>query len=277
VTKRILALAISIAYYGCRLVYHGLARLVSGRSAETPLVVLTYHAMPPADVPYFERQVAQLARCTRPVFADAVTDSFGIRAVAVTFDDGLRSMFDYALPVLARHGVRATLFVPTGFLGTTRAWVSDAPHATDDGEMLISAECLRRMDRRLVKVGSHTVTHPRLANLGTDGLAAELVTSRQALETITGTRVAMLSLPYGSFNDSVLVAAGRAGYEQVFANVPVERCAGDASPLVGRVNVTPRDWPIEFLLKIHGAYDWMAMAVPAKREVLKLVGRIQEA
>ena len=28
---------------------------------------------------------------------------------------------------------------------------------------------------------------------------------------------------------------------------------------------------------MNGGYDWMAVAVPAKREVLKLVGRIQEA
>jgi hypothetical protein len=47
--------------------------------------------------------------------------------------------------------------------------------------------------------------------------------------------------------------------------------------LFGRVNVTLHDWRVEFLLKIHGGYGWMAMAVPAKREVLKLVGRIQEA
>ena len=276
-TKRILALAISIAYYGCRLVYHGIARLLFGRSPEMPLVVLTYHAVPEGGVARFERQMALLVRRTTPVFADARVESGAGRAVAVTFDDALRSVFDNALPVLAVYGVPATLFVPTGYLGTARGWVSDAPQATSAGDVLMSADCLRYLDRRLVKVGSHTVTHPRLANLDAAGLQAELVTSRQTLETITGTRVAMLSLPYGSFNDEVLVAAARAGYEQVFANVPVERSVDDASPLVGRVNVTPQDWPAEFLLKIYGGYDWMAMAVPAKREVLKLVGRIQEA
>jgi peptidoglycan/xylan/chitin deacetylase (PgdA/CDA1 family) len=277
VSKRILALAISIAYYGCRLVYHGLARLLFGRSPETPLVVLTYHAVPAADVRHFEHQVALLVQRTKTVFADARVAPGGGPTVAVTFDDGLQSVFDYALPVLARYRVPATLFVPTGFLGTSPGWVSDAPQGTAAGEVLMSADCLKSLDRQLVKIGSHTVTHPRLARLDADRRHAELVTSRQTLETITGTRVAMLSLPYGSCNDRVIAAAERAGYDQVFANVPVERSVGDTSRLFGRVNVTLHDWRVEFLLKIHGGYDWMAMAVPAKREVLKLVGRIQEA
>ncbi len=275
--KRILVLAISIAYYACRCVQHALARLLFGRAPERPPVVLTYHAVPAAGVERFERQIAQLVRRRVPVFADVRVEAGQERAVAVTFDDALRSVFDNALPILAVYGVPSVLFVPTGFLGRAAGWASDAPQAADAGDVLMSADCLRRLDRRLVKVGSHTVTHPRLATLDTERLRAELVTSRETLETITGTRVAMLSLPYGSCSDGVLAAAGYAGYERVFANVPVERSVGDASPLVGRVNVTLHDWPLEFLLKMHGGYDWMAMAVPAKREVLKLVGRIQEA
>ena len=38
--------------------------------------------------------------------------------VALTFDDGLTSHHDVVLPRLARHGCRATFFVPAGLLGT---------------------------------------------------------------------------------------------------------------------------------------------------------------
>ena len=275
--KRVLALAISIAYFGGRCVRHAIRRLLFGRAAEPSLVVLTYHAVPDADVPRFERQIAQLVRRAMPVFPDAHVKPGRGRAVAVTFDDGLCSVFDNAQPVLAVYGVPATLFVPTGFLGASRGWVSDDPHPSSTGDAIVPADWLKGLDRRLVRIGSHTVSHPRLASLDAGRLEAELVTSRETLEAITGARVTMLSLPYGSFNDRVLAAAERAGYEQVFANVPVERGAGDGLRLVGRVNVTLQDWPVEFLLKLYGGYDWMAIAVPAKREVLKLVGRIQEA
>jgi len=277
VIKRVLALAISIAYLGGRCVQHALTRLLSGRAPAPSMVVLTYHAIPDAHIARFERQIAQLVRRAMPVFPDAHVKAGRGLAVAVTFDDGLCSVFDNAQPVLAVYGVPATLFVPTGFLGASRGWVSDDPRASSAGDAVVPADWLKGLDRRLVKIGSHTVSHPRLASLDAERLEAELVTSRETLEAITGARVTMLSLPYGSFNDRVLAAAERAGYEQVFANVPVERGAGDGSRLVGRVNVTLQDWPVEFLLKLYGGYDWMAIAVPAKREVLKLVGRIQEA
>lgn len=42
------------------------------------------------------------------------------RAVAITFDDGWRDNFEYALPVLKEANAPATLFVVTDFIGTNR-------------------------------------------------------------------------------------------------------------------------------------------------------------
>lgn len=109
---------------------------------QAPLVrVLAYHSVAPAPASYckadirieprqFERQLAFLARHYRVLPLDeAIADlSCGrplpARAVAITFDDGYRDNYDYALPVLQRFGLPATFFVVSAAVsGRQPLWV----------------------------------------------------------------------------------------------------------------------------------------------------------
>ena len=56
-------------------------------------------------------------------FSEAVLERPRGKTVAVTFDDAYRSIGEQAAPLLARLGLPATLFVPTGWAGR------DAPMA----------------------------------------------------------------------------------------------------------------------------------------------------
>ena len=98
------------------------------------LSVLTYHRVDdPARCPHlapgligatptqFEEQVALLASRYRPVsMAEVLEASSGgaplpPRSVLVTFDDAYRDFDRHAWPVLRRHGVPVTMFVPTAY------------------------------------------------------------------------------------------------------------------------------------------------------------------
>lgn len=48
--------------------------------------------------------------------------SLPARALSITFDDGYADNFEFALPVLQKHGMHATFFVSSGFLDGGRMW-----------------------------------------------------------------------------------------------------------------------------------------------------------
>lgn len=64
------------------------------------------------------------------------TGSLPARAAAITFDDGYADNHDVALPILQRHGLKATFFVATGFLNGGRMWndtvIEAVRHARQD-------------------------------------------------------------------------------------------------------------------------------------------------
>ena len=63
-----------------------------------------------------------------------------------------------------------------------------------------------------VELGSHTVRHANLSELGGDELEREVRGSRQEILERTGQDPTTISYPYGLWSQDVLRAARRAGY-----------------------------------------------------------------
>jgi peptidoglycan/xylan/chitin deacetylase (PgdA/CDA1 family) len=82
---------------------------------------------------------------------------------------------------------------------------------------------VREMSNFGIEFGSHTVTHPILANLTDDELQFELIGSRRAIEEQTGKPVHAISYPVGgrnAFNERVCSAVNRAGYRLGLSYIP---------------------------------------------------------
>jgi peptidoglycan/xylan/chitin deacetylase (PgdA/CDA1 family) len=102
--------------------------------------ILTYHHVAAQDTAYpydagvadaepeqFRRQMEMLARYGPPIGVDDLVRALEgaplpKNPVMVTFDDGYRSCHDAALPILRAVGMRATFFVPTGFINDRKLY-----------------------------------------------------------------------------------------------------------------------------------------------------------
>jgi peptidoglycan/xylan/chitin deacetylase (PgdA/CDA1 family) len=234
------------------------ALLLFGRRRQTTCVIIYYHAVTTADRPRFARQMDDLLRLGKPVSADlsGLPDS-AAHYCAVTFDDGFVSVLENALPELELRNIPATLFVPTGSLGGPPAWVK--PNSPARHERVLSADQLAALkDHRLLTIGSHSVSHPDFLKLDIAQAGAELRQSKGRLEAILDRKVRLFSFPHGAYNSQAIALARTAGYDRVFTINPGNAFTGPDNFVQGRVLADPGDWPLEFRLKILGAYRWLA-------------------
>lgn len=82
------------------------------------------------------------------------------------------------------------------------------------------AELSALSNSKWVNIGSHTISHPRLALLSSENQEIELINSKIELEKITGKQIDWLSYPHGgkkAFNQESKVLASKIGYKYAFA------------------------------------------------------------
>jgi len=131
-----------------------------------------------------------------------VTGARASGAFTITFDDASLSQRQHGLPVLARHGVPGVVFVPTGLVG-----------GFFEREPILTLDELHQLARAGWELGSHTVTHARLAKDGVlrvsrDQLERELADARTWLAE-HGLEAIAFAYPYGRYNDEVEEQAAR--------------------------------------------------------------------
>jgi peptidoglycan/xylan/chitin deacetylase (PgdA/CDA1 family) len=130
------------------------------------------------------------------------------RRFVVTFDDGYADTFTTAVPILARFGFTATVFVVTGLVGQTNVWDGGvSPPAP-----LMGWDELSALVQNGFSIGSHTKSHRRLTQLSVDEAWVELAESRQCLESRLATGVRTLCYPWGDWSPRVRDLVVEAGY-----------------------------------------------------------------
>ena len=259
--KRLLKLAISLLVRAWDICVAFALRLL-GRRLRPGCVVIYYHAIDPSQRARFARQMDDLLRLAKPVSAGlASLPASPAHYCAVTFDDGFVSVLENALLELELRNIPATFFVPTGSLGGSPAWVNANSPARH--QRVLSAEQLAGLkDHRLLVIGSHSISHPNFLKLGPAEAQRELEQSKAQLEAILSRKIGLFSFPHGECDARTIALARATGFDRVFTINPSNSFTGPDNFVIGRVLADPADWPLEFRLKILGAYRWLAKPQP---------------
>ncbi|MCL4542700.1 MAG: polysaccharide deacetylase family protein [Deltaproteobacteria bacterium] len=133
----------------------------------------------------------------------------GGRYVAITFDDGSRSVYSNGLNIIKENGVKATVFMVSGLVGGVNDW--DIKNGENKDEML-TVNDLKKMADCGMEIGAHTKTHPHLSRISPDAAYNEIFESKNALERLLDIKINFFAYPYGDYNKEVKTLAEKAGF-----------------------------------------------------------------
>ncbi|WP_300016051.1 polysaccharide deacetylase family protein [Pseudonocardia sp.] len=163
--------------------------------------------------------------------------------LALTFDDGFRSILTTVEPLLRGLGIPWTAFVVSGF--------AEGRKGHDD---FLDWREISGLAERGVTIASHSVTHPNFRLLSGGQIVDELEQSRAALRTNLGLDTPEFAIPFGqsgNWTPAAHAAAEEAGYRTVYAQ-SVERSPDGTVP---RTFVTKFDDDRIFRAALAGAFD----------------------
>lgn len=132
------------------------------------------------------------------------------KSVLITIDDGFKSVYDIAWPILEKYGFTATLFVYTDYIGISKKAIT-----WDD---------LRVLQENGFTIGSHSVAHSDLTKKNQDEteeeftarLKKEIFRSKKIIDTKLDQDTIFFSFPYGRYNGDVMKMVESAGYNMAF-------------------------------------------------------------
>ena len=181
------------------------------------IIVLNYHKIDDMNISLsvrpedFERQMKFLtehnfhAITPQEMYAALVEGAeLPENPVLITFDDGYLDNYTNAYPILKKYGLKATIFVITGFMDRGQPGYFTWGQAA---EMEASG---------LINIESHTVTHSSLTDLNEEQMQREIKASKADIERRLGKQVAFLAYPTGTYNLHIAALAKEAGYKGAF-------------------------------------------------------------
>jgi len=189
---------------------------------ETIIPILTYHNFTTEEgssykinIVEFEKQMDYLAAHNYSVISISELveglkqGELPHKPVVITIDDGFKSTFTLAYPVLKKYNFPATLFLYTNFI--------------EKNNYSLTWEEIREMTKNNIEIGSHTLSHCNLLkykkNESYETYLArakkEIFLSKEILESKIGRKVKFFAYPYGAYSFTIKDLAIQAGYEGI--------------------------------------------------------------
>ncbi|MEW6029402.1 MAG: polysaccharide deacetylase family protein [Chloroflexota bacterium] len=135
---------------------------------------------------------------TTELLVKAITEGADLppRPILITFDDGDVDVYENAFPIMEKYGFKGVFYLVSNFVGQPN---------------YISVEQVQEMAAAGWEIGSHSMNHTDLVQVP-DNQRAEIVESKEQLESLLGVPVKTFAYPFGKAGSATVDYVRFAGY-----------------------------------------------------------------
>jgi peptidoglycan/xylan/chitin deacetylase (PgdA/CDA1 family) len=169
----------------------------------------------------------------------------GAKDLAITFDDGLKSVLTEAATIAREYGIPLTFFPVSEWTDSRHDFGDDVILNWRDIETLLAGGA---------EMGSHSATHPDFGNIGIQQITDELGGSRDLFTKRLGFSPSTFAIPLGqssNWQPIAAEAARQAGYSMIYGQAEETRPPGT----IARTFVTKFDGDRIFQALLKGKFD----------------------
>jgi peptidoglycan/xylan/chitin deacetylase (PgdA/CDA1 family) len=199
------------------------------------------------------------------------------KAAYLTFDDAFESFGSVVAPSIEEFDAKATVFVPTSYLGRRAEW----PFGGDSAEnSVMSLESLRDLDPNRIEIGGHGHQHLQSDLLSSATLRNEFRESREILEQGLGRSVTSMAYPCGYHDRRARRIARQEGYTHACeVGLGLHAVGRGRNLSIRRLLITPDVTPevLVQLMEVGQRSPWRSALYGAARPAWREVRRIKRA
>lgn len=171
------------------------------------------------------------------------------KAVLVTFDDGFRTVFDRAAPIMRKYGIKGNVFVPTKYVE------EENPH-------FMTWHMMKELcDAGDFSVAAHTHSHVDIRALDDAKMRSELQLSNDLIRDRLGITTKSFCMPYGKYDfQSVRRLKKNSDYELLFGSFYGQAiCGKSEKKILPRIGISNDDSMGVFEKKLSGKLNWKGL------------------
>ena len=209
---------------------------------------------------HFEQEMRYLAENGyRSLHFSELSDPILDKSIIVSFDDGFRTVYENAAPVMLRLGIKGNIYLPTAYIG--------------QGEQFMSWNMVQELYHSgLFEMQAHTHTHSDMRALSTMQIEEEIASSDRIFQKKLGYLPPAFCMPFGVWDHrSVRALRDLDRFRYIlgshYGRVSVDRLNECVLP---RIGISDDDTIAVFAGKIRGDYDWKGPLQRARLAMMNL-------